>query len=159
MASFSNSGTGAWANCQRVFEFDDYSGRDYGEANPPRALLIAKVDLAPGTQAPPPSSRPPADEHGAARLTHTPRAPARGRCGGTTPWTKCRVRRACLKTSTCRSRRRRPQEKTAPSAAAPAPLRLSEPLARLRAASESVPGTRRVSPAPPRPAPPRPAPP
>ena len=50
MASFCNSGTRDWANCIRVFEFDDYSMREYGPGHPPRAVLIAKVDLAPGTQ-------------------------------------------------------------------------------------------------------------
>jgi len=50
VASFCNSGTRDWANCIRVFEFDDYSMREYGPGHPPRAVLIAKVDLAPGTQ-------------------------------------------------------------------------------------------------------------
>ena len=55
VASLCNSGTKGWANCIRVFEFDDYSARAYSQANPPRAVLIARVDLEPGTQAPPPS--------------------------------------------------------------------------------------------------------
>ena len=54
VASFCNSGTRSLANCIRVFEFDDYSDRDYSETSPPRALLIAKIDLTPGTQARPP---------------------------------------------------------------------------------------------------------
>ena len=55
MASFCNSGTRRLANCIRVFEFDDYSDREYSETSPPRAVLIAKIDLLPGTQARPPS--------------------------------------------------------------------------------------------------------
>ena len=50
VASLCNSGTKGWANCIRVFEFDDYSGRAYSQATPPRAVLIARVDLEPGTQ-------------------------------------------------------------------------------------------------------------
>ena len=88
VASFCNSGTKGWANCSRVFEFDDYSAREYGRANPPRAVLIARFDLEPGTQvsAPPPpfprahSSRGPAGP----RLTLSVRAGAGavGLCGG-----------------------------------------------------------------------------
>ena len=78
VASFCNSGTRDWANCIRVFEFDDYSARDYSRANPPRALLIAKFDLEPGTQAllSPAPSAPPACP--VVPVSHAGRAARRG---------------------------------------------------------------------------------
>ena len=141
VASFSNSGTRGWANCTRVFEFSDYSDREYTQERAPRALLIARVDLAPGTQARPPlRHRPAARAPTGARLTQGAGAGAgRGRCGGTTPWTRCRAGRASRKTWTCRSRRRRTTA-TAAAAAREAVHRLagSGPGARHAAPSESV---------------------
>ena len=49
VASFSNAGTGVWANCELEFVFADYSGRGYKTAQLQRAVLIAKRDLPRGT--------------------------------------------------------------------------------------------------------------
>ena len=51
VASLANAGKGDWANCIRVFEYDDYAVRDYSQESLPLAILIALVDMPRGTQA------------------------------------------------------------------------------------------------------------
>jgi len=106
-ASFANSGTGKYANCVLVWEFDDYSARIYSQEAPPRALLVAKGDQPRGTQVCPlaayPSSR------------NVPRGltwPASwGGLGasssaGTTRQSRLRAAGGCRRIWTCRSPRR-----------------------------------------------------
>lgn len=104
-ASFANSGTGKYANCVLVWEFDDYSARIYSQEAPPRALLVAKGDQPRGTQVCP-----------LAAYWHVPRAlilPVSwgGRGGasssaGTTRQSRSRAAGGCLRIWTCRSPRR-----------------------------------------------------
>ena len=55
-ASFSNAGTGRWANCKCAFQHGDYSARQYGPDRLPLAVLIALIRLPRGTQARPPNT-------------------------------------------------------------------------------------------------------
>ena len=76
-ASFSNAGTGRWANCKCAFQHGDYSARQYGPDRLPLAVLIALVRLSRGTQARPPNTATIAAMHVLQRPSDARAAPVR----------------------------------------------------------------------------------
>jgi len=89
-ASFSNAGTGRWANCKCAFQHADYSARHYGPARLPLAVLIALIRLPRGTQARPPNTATITAMHVLQRPSDARAAPVRCKRRGLTV-TGCRA--------------------------------------------------------------------